>query len=221
MVYCGSNTALRPESASAAARNIFERLIQFVTPAKVKWVHCSGQNPASAFIKKSKRKKISLSWKKSAAGRYDYSMTKSVASDELFQIAYISTAADSFTREELLTILRESNQRNARDGITGMLLYKDRQFMHVLEGTVGAVKNTFNRIGQDPRHRGLIVLFQGPITERQFPGWSMAFRDLESAEIRQMPGYSEFLNTPLNDEEFKSESTRCKRLLALFKRNHP
>lgn len=148
-------------------------------------------------------------------------MTQSDASGELFQIAYISTAADFFTKDELMAMLRESAQRNARSGITGMLLYKDRQFLHVVEGQAAAVKNTFDRIRQDERHHGLIVLFQGAVPERQFPGWSMAFRDLNSPEIRQLPGYSEFLNTPLDSDKFKFGTARCQKLLQLFKRHHP
>jgi hypothetical protein len=34
-----------------------------------------------------------------------------------------------------------------------------------------------------------------------------------------VPGYDEFLNTPLTDERFSSDPTRCQRLLNTFKRS--
>ena len=47
----------------------------------------------------------------------------------------------------------------------------------------------------------------------------MAFRDLNSPELRGLPGYSEFLNTSLNGELLAKDLPTCKRLLLLFKRN--
>jgi hypothetical protein len=52
----------------------------------------------------------------------------------LFQIVYSSTAAKSLGRAELMDLLNGSVGRNARAGITGLLLYKDGAFMQAIEG---------------------------------------------------------------------------------------
>jgi hypothetical protein len=135
----------------------------------------------------------------------------------LFQIVYSSTAAKSLGRTELMDLLKGSVQRNARAGITGLLLYKDGAFMQALEGEEEAVIKLFSKISRDPRHHHVIPLMHEPIERRHFPNSAMAFRDLETPELRSLPGYSEFLNTPLDGELLKNDLARCQRLLLLFK----
>jgi len=137
----------------------------------------------------------------------------------LFQIVYLSSATALLTRAELLDLLEKGRRRNAKIGITGLLLCKDVNMMHALEGKEETVKALYKKICRDRRHRRIIPLIQTPIQERQFPDWSMAFRDLDAADDRDIPGYSEFLNTPLTEKEFSSDLTRCQKLLLLFKRN--
>jgi len=137
---------------------------------------------------------------------------------KLFRIAYVSTASKLFDSAELRDMLKESNARNKEADITGMLLYKDGQFMQVLEGTLEAVTATFSRISRDPRHHGIMVLLKGAVQERRFPDWSMAFRDLNLPDHQEVPGYSEFLNTPLTGKEFADNPDRCEKLLLVFKK---
>jgi hypothetical protein len=137
---------------------------------------------------------------------------------KLFRLAYVSTASKLFDSAELRDMLKESNARNKEAGITGMLLYKDGQFMQVLEGTLEAVAATFSRISRDPRHHGIMVLLKGAVQERRFPDWSMAFRDLSLPDHQEVPGYSEFLNTPLTGKEFADNPDRCEKLLLVFKK---
>ena len=137
----------------------------------------------------------------------------------LFQLVYMSSATEAFTKDQLRELLKGSHRRNARAGITGLLLYKDGNFMQVLEGEEAAVRQLFEKIKQDARHHDIITLLQHSIPERQFPDASMAFRDLNSAESKAIPGYSEFLNTPLDGELMAKDLPRCQRLLLLFKKN--
>lgn len=136
----------------------------------------------------------------------------------MFSLLYVSSAVRPFSGSDLEELLATSRDNNARVGITGMLLYKDGNFMQVLEGEEGAVRDLYDKIGDDPRHRGEIVLREGFTEERQFPGWSMGFRDLESPGARAIPGYSGFLNTPLTGREFSGDPTRAQRLLLTFKK---
>jgi hypothetical protein len=136
----------------------------------------------------------------------------------MFFLVYVSSAVRPFSQSELVELLAKSHENNAPLGVTGMLLYKDGNFMQVLEGEEEVVRTLYARIGLDPRHRGLLTILQGPLAERQFLDWSMGFRDLNAADALATPGYNEFLNTPLTGEEFSPDPTRCQKLLTMFKR---
>ena len=136
----------------------------------------------------------------------------------MFYLVYVSEAAESISKEDLLDILAKSRRANAQAGITGMLLFKDGHFMQALEGEEAAVRDLYARIRRDPRHLRIVTLVEGRRGERIFGDWSMGFQDLGTPEARQVSGYSEFLNTPLTAEEFSRDPGLCERLLWAFKR---
>ncbi len=82
---------------------------------------------------------------------------------------------------DIANILAVSRSNNARDGITGGLLFSRNCFAQVLEGTTEAVEAAFERIQCDERHSDVTVLQAGPIAARDFPGWSMAFTGADTA----------------------------------------
>jgi len=87
----------------------------------------------------------------------------------MFSLVYVSSAVTPFSSSDLAALLTKCHERNTATGITGMLLYKDGNFMQVLEGEEPAVRTVYARIGKDPRHRGLITLLEGRQERRQFP----------------------------------------------------
>ena len=137
----------------------------------------------------------------------------------MFHLTYVSSAAQEFSKADLNELLAQCRENNMRLGITGMLLYKDGNFMQILEGDKDTVRGLYTKISADPRHTGDLVLYQGTSEERQFPDWSMGFRDLDSPEARANPGYNEFLNTPLTGQEFSENPTRSQKLLLTFKKS--
>ena len=136
----------------------------------------------------------------------------------MFFLVYVSSATRPFSGEDLRVLLETCRKNNAELGVTGMLLYKDGNFMQALEGDEGAVRGLYERIAADPRHGGEITLQQDFAEGRQFSDWSMGFRDLDSPEARSDPGYSEFLNAPLTGREFSGDPSRAQKLLITFKR---
>ena len=137
----------------------------------------------------------------------------------LCQLVYTSTALEPFDKTELMALLEDNARRNAQSGITGLLLYKDGCFMHALEGDEDAVTALFAKISHDPRHHHIIPLIHERVEQREFPDSAMAFPDSESAELRDLPGYSQFLNTPPADEWRSKELSKCQKLLLLFKQS--
>ena len=137
----------------------------------------------------------------------------------MFHIAYLSTATELFTKADLLALLEQSRIKNARLGITGILLYRGGNILQLMEGEEPVVRKLMQTIEADRRHYGIIVLLQEAVAGREYPDWSMAFRDLGLAAETAVPGFNQFLNTPLTAEEFAQQPSRVRTLLKLFKSN--
>jgi hypothetical protein len=103
------------------------------------------------------------------------------------RIVYISTATRPLEDGELVDLLLQCRRNNDRDGITGMLLYKDGVFVQALEGPRFAVRACFERIRRDERHQDLSVLVDQAIRERTFSDWSMGFRSVTAADLAIHP----------------------------------
>jgi hypothetical protein len=132
-------------------------------------------------------------------------------------LLYVSSATNRFTRPEIDELLDISRRNNPTLGISGILLYKDGNLMQLLEGEQRALAELYAKIGRDPRHHDLTLIWEGSEDQRQFPSWSMAFRDLDGPDARGTPGYSEFLTTPLTSSHLTTDITHCQQLLNLFK----
>ena len=139
--------------------------------------------------------------------------------ENLVSLVYVSSAIGRLGPQELIDILRTARSNNQRLNVTGMLLYKDGNFMQLLEGPHETVAELASSIERDRRHRGMIVLLQRRIEERQFAEWSMAFKDLDDLAPEDKAGYSAFLAGSLLDQEFLAKPDRCYRLLLHFKKN--
>jgi hypothetical protein len=99
-----------------------------------------------------------------------------------------------------------------------MLLYRDGNFLQVLEGPASAVDTLVDKIKRDSRHHGLILMSRRGIEERQFADWQMAFRNMSKSHMSE-EGYSPFLEPTFDDEEEETgeASQLVFRLLRRFK----
>jgi Sensors of blue-light using FAD len=135
----------------------------------------------------------------------------------LYFLVYVSAAVTWFSPSELRALLDSSRASNERAGITGMLLYKDGNFMQALEGEEAAVCGLKARIELDRRHQGMVTICSGHAEDRQFAQWSMAFVDLDAMAGEPPAGYSRFMDLPLTDPSFAQAPSRCHELLNLFR----
>ena len=109
-------------------------------------------------------------------------------------LVYVSALVAPWTEATIEGIVRDSRARNARAGVTGVLLHCDGSIMQCLEGPEAAVRATFQRIANDVRHTNLIVTIDLETSGRTFPTWLMGhlqvtrsqFLQLESAEWRRV-----------------------------------
>ena len=137
----------------------------------------------------------------------------------MFHVVYVSSSTQTFAQSDLQTLLQKARDKNTQLDLTGMLLYKDGNFMQVLEGKEEVVTELVEIIKHDTRHKGVLELLRGTSEQRMFPNWSMGYRDLANKEVVKTLGYSDFMNTPLTGTEFSQDPNRCMKLLLLFKKN--
>lgn len=88
------------------------------------------------------------------------------------QCLYISTALTVDDRE-VGEIVSVAQANNARDGISGFLLYNGRNFMQLIEGDEGAIGTLLVKLASDKRHTGIVLLADNPIAAPVCPDWAM------------------------------------------------
>jgi hypothetical protein len=137
----------------------------------------------------------------------------------MLSLIYVSSSVRELNDEELLDILKVSRENNSSNDVSGLLLYKGGNFMQVLEGPDDVVVSLFEKIEQDPRHKGVSIISQERIQKRQFPAWEMAFTNLDNPAIRNEPGYSKFLHDEFTADLYRNEPKRAYIMLLTFRDN--
>lgn len=124
----------------------------------------------------------------------------------LYHLVYGSRARRGFTKAQVRTMLRQSRDKNAMLGITGLLLYQAGRIVQLLEGEERTVHALFNQIRQDPRHDELTIFSEEPISVRQYPHWTMGFRDISEEVGFSQVGFLEALENPLARDISEAQS---------------
>ena len=135
----------------------------------------------------------------------------------MFNLVYASLATEMFATGALLEWLPAFREKNARLGITGLLLYQDGAFMQTLEGDEAAVRALYATIREDPRHHRVVTLLATPVDKRQFPDWSLGFKSLDTSDFLPVAGYSSYLEPHDASQEFSWGGSVALCLLATFK----
>ena len=110
----------------------------------------------------------------------------------MLSIAYVSVATSPMSAEDIAALLTTSRANNQRHGITGALLYHRDRFIQIVEGEDETVLARFETIAADPRHRSVHKMRERQIGARQFPQWTMGFRDLSDESLKQLDGFEDF-----------------------------
>lgn len=135
---------------------------------------------------------------------------------DLVHCIYCSAAADpGFGLEDLAGLLAASRRKNARLGITGILLFDEGVFFQVLEGERVVVEELYETIAADERHARVRKIILEPIEERNFGEWSMGLSDVGVAELRRIPGLNDFFTEGRSFMDL--EEGRAKSLLEAFR----
>lgn len=129
------------------------------------------------------------------------------------ELVYFSFATEALTGPQIEAILKTSQTNNLRDGLTGVLLYNDRNFIQILEGPSESVDRTFKRIHKDPRHKEALKLHEGPITRRAFPDWQMGYHYVSGLGIKQSQNWDSLVTAIKNPKSGQSMGMRMAELM--------
>jgi len=106
----------------------------------------------------------------------------------LISLIYASRSTECFHEHEIPDLLQQVRIANAKQEITGMLLYISGSFLQVLEGPPEIVDAVFSRILRDNRHAHLTLIVKESIPERVFEGWTMMHKTLDLVEAGELLG---------------------------------
>ncbi len=134
----------------------------------------------------------------------------------IYCLSYVSTQTRPMGNEDLLKLLHEARENNARLGVTGILLHRDDSFFQILEGGEEEVRQLFECISKDKRHKRVEIVTEGPVGEREYTDWQMAFIELDGQDYSAMPGFSDMLKDTPEAREFLRSLSRSKKLALLF-----
>lgn len=110
----------------------------------------------------------------------------------MHRIIYLSSGVKIFSDEENNDLLKISRINNKNNGITGLLLYSDGNFMQILEGEKETVENTYNKIQNDTRHRNIILITNKSVKQRNFSEWKMGYSIVDPEFLNKHPEINPF-----------------------------
>ncbi|HVE51466.1 MAG TPA: BLUF domain-containing protein [Casimicrobiaceae bacterium] len=96
------------------------------------------------------------------------------------QIAFSSLARPGLRPADTSNIIGTSRSNNARDGITGALIYSGESFLQLVEGADAALTALWGRLAGDDRHRQLASLFDRSVAQRSFGDWRAGYMPEET-----------------------------------------
>lgn len=107
----------------------------------------------------------------------------------MHQLIYLSQATRPLSTKSLRSLVEQAQQANARQYLTGALVYSNKRFIQLLEGEQAALEQVYARISQDPRHQHLCKVAHHFIAARRFTEWPLAFRFLSPVQFTHLAGY--------------------------------
>ena len=106
-------------------------------------------------------------------------------STPLYSLLYRIQASRAVHEVTLTSLLRKARLYNEQAQLTGLLLFAKGHFLQLLEGPEPALSDLYARINDDPRHYDVRTLAYGPIEQRAFPHWPMAYAPVDVAFVEK------------------------------------
>jgi hypothetical protein len=104
--------------------------------------------------------------------------------EDLYSIAYKSTAKRQLTPQDLDRLLLDARSFNQELGVTGVLLHHGCSFFQFFEGPEKSVRAVYSRIKSAQTHTDIVELLHAPSGSRQFESWHMGFSQPPQTELQ-------------------------------------
>jgi len=131
----------------------------------------------------------------------------------LYCLIYTSVAKQKMTDENLQTIFNNSHYKYKTLNITGVLLYQDPFFLHLMEGGEYILDEKFNKIAHNPAYHKVSLIYKKPILKRSFLIWTMGLSRKNGEYINSILSFDEFYNS----DSFKAQPKEIVDLLKMFR----
>ena len=109
-------------------------------------------------------------------------------SSSLHCLIYHSQASRAVHEVTLPPLLRKARLYNQQARLSGLLFFAKSEFLQILEGPEPALSELYARIVADPRHFAVRTLVYGPIAQRSFPNWGLAYASVSPTILQQVIG---------------------------------
>ena len=120
---------------------------------------------------------------------------------KFYEVLYISTLSPTLPVNVVANIAARARTLNAAHDITGLLIFDGMRFCQQIEGRQKEVLATIERISKDTRHTNVTIFHHGPLLERRFKSFSLAFTDMNDIEalsnmekLDGLPGVTAFVD---------------------------
>ncbi|MDG1730637.1 MAG: BLUF domain-containing protein [Algibacter sp.] len=109
-------------------------------------------------------------------------------------ICYISDSSEYESIDKLKTLYLKAKANNLKHNITGILIYKNQNFLQVLEGEETIIYETYKRIENDSRHKNIIKVINTTIEQRIFEDYNFGFTVIDNKQgLTNLYDYLEWL----------------------------
>jgi hypothetical protein len=132
------------------------------------------------------------------------------------QIVYASAPVGSLEAVDIEAILEQARRNNQKRGVTGFLLFDGSQFLQLLEGEKRDVREAFEIIRRDPRHRDVQPMLSQDDARQCFSSWSMAYAIAAPGAIRKFGGSMSSAGAREMIGYFKDSKSEMSGLIAEF-----
>ena len=103
--------------------------------------------------------------------------------NKLYEALYVSTLATDSPLRAVADIAGIARTFNAAHDITGLLIFDGSRFCQQIEGPQKAILSLMDRISRDPRHTEVEIFHHGPLADRRFRSFALAFADVDDLDV--------------------------------------
>ena len=90
-------------------------------------------------------------------------------------ICYISDSRINKSITDFNNLIEKAKINNAKNNITGILVYRNNNFLQVFEGSPETVDTIFDKIRMDQRHQNIFKIIDTSIDQRIFQDYNFGF----------------------------------------------